>query len=288
MMRVTITGTGTPIMVPGRAGPGVVVQIDDGVVLQFDVGRGTTLRLTEAGLKLPDITAVFITHHHSDHLVGLSDLAMSHWLEQQPDQLNALHLVAPDGPAADIAERVLDPWQSEMTLRAAHTGRSANAQIEVTRFEATETIAPVFAVGEVTVSAVQVRHEPVIPAVAYRVDTPAGSVAISGDTAVCPNLERIATGAAVLVQEAFHKNALPEGLLSDPEAIAEYHSELNEIGEMADRAGVGTLMLTHLIPPPQGPADKVSFVNEIKRAGYHGPVVVADDLDTISIALHKH
>ncbi|MCP3974727.1 MAG: MBL fold metallo-hydrolase [bacterium] len=287
MMRVTITGTGTPIMVPGRAGPGVVVQIDGGTVFQFDVGRGTTLRLTEAGVKLPDITAVFVTHHHSDHLVGLSDLAMSHWLEQQPEQSDALRLVAPDGPAADIAERVLEPWQPEMTLRAAHTGRSANARIEVTRFEATEAITPVFASGEVTVSAIQVRHEPVIPAVAYRIDTPAGSVAISGDTAVCPNLERIATGASVLVQEAFHRSAIPDGLLSDPEAIAEYHSELSDIGEMADRAGVGTLMLTHLIPPPQGPEDKVGFVNEIKRAGYHGPVVVADDLDTIGIALHE-
>lgn len=287
MMRVTVTGSGTPIMVPGRAGPGVVVSVGTDVVLQFDVGRGTSLRLTEAGIGLPDITAVFITHHHSDHLVGLSDLAMSHWLEQSSSQLEALQVIAPDGPAADIAERLLDPWQTEMTLRAAHTGKPANARIDVTRFAASETVTTVYEVGEVTVSAIAVRHEPVIPAVAYRVDGPSGSVVISGDTAVCPTLERIATGATVLVQEAFRTDAVPEGLLSDPEAISGYHSDLGEIGAMADRAGVGTLMLTHLIPPPESPKDRVNFVNDIRRAGYHGPVIVADDLDSIGMAPHQ-
>lgn len=273
-------------MVPGRAGPGVVVQIDNEVVLQFDAGRATTMRLTEAGIKLPDLTAVFITHHHSDHMVGLSDLAMSYWLEQPSHRSEALTVVAPEGPAVEIAERLLEPWQNEMTLRAAHTGRPANASLDITRFQARETVEQVFAVGEVTVSAVQVRHEPVIPAVAYRVDGPGGSVVISGDTSVCPSLERIAHGATVLVQEAFRKEAVPEGLLSDPEAISAYHSELSDIGAMADRAGVGMLMLTHLIPPPESPEDKVRFVNDIRRAGYHGPVVVAEDLDTIGVTPH--
>ncbi len=287
MMRVTITGTGTPIMVPGRAGPGVVVQAGDDIALQFDVGRGTSMRLTEARIGLTDLTAVFITHHHSDHLVGLSDLAMSHWLEHPADQIEALPVVAPDGAAADIAERLLEPWQDEMTLRAAHTGRPTNASIHVIRFTAAERVQEVFATGDVTVSAIAVRHEPVIPAVAYRVDSPSGSVVISGDTAVCPNLEAIATDATVLVQEAFRPNAIPDGLLTDPEATGAYHSELGEIGAMADRAGVGTLFLTHLIPPPTSPEDKVGFVNDIRRAGYHGPVVVADDLDSIGISPHE-
>ena len=212
MMRVTITGTGTPIMVPGRAGPGVVVQVGEDVVLQFDAGRGTSMRLTDARISLTDLTAVFITHHHSDHLVGLTDLAMSHWLEQPTDGAQALQVVAPDGPAADIAERLLDPWNDEMTLRAAHTGRPANASINVSRFTATERVEEVFAVGDVTVSAVHVREEPVIPAVAYRVDTPAGSVALSGGSAVCPTGEAIATDASGLVQEAFRKDAVPEGV----------------------------------------------------------------------------
>ncbi len=285
MARVTITGSGSPIMVPGRAGPGVLVEIGD-TKLQFDVGRATSLRLTEAGVRLPDLTAVFITHHHSDHLVGLSELAMSTWLEQWGTATPPLEVYAPDGPAADIAEHVLDVWENEMTMRAAHTGRVNTAAIRVMRFASADTPQPVFDNADATVTAVQVRHEPVVPAVAYRVDSAVGSVVISGDTAICSTLERIATGATVLVQEAFRSAAVPDGYLSDKDSIAAYHSEVTEIGEMADRAGVGTLLLTHIIPPPASAEDKVAIINDIRRAGYRGPVVVAEDLDHVDFAPH--
>ena len=286
MVRVTITGSGTPVMVPGRAGPGALVEVGDDVKLQFDAGRATSLRLTEAGVKLPDLDAVFITHHHSDHMSGLAELAMSFWLEQWGDTSPPLPVVAPIGPAAEIAEHLLDVWQDEMTLRAAHTGRRNNAWIDVTRFEAGPELTTVMEVGDVKVSAIGVRHEPIVPAVAYRVDTPAGSVVISGDTAVCPALEKIAQQATVLVQEAFRSSAVPDGYLSDPEAIAAYHSDVGQIGEMAERAGVGTLLLTHVIPPPDTPEVKVGVVNDIRRAGYHGPVIVADDLDHVDFSPH--
>jgi ribonuclease Z len=286
MTRVTITGSGTPLMVPGRAGPGTLVEIANGIKLQFDVGRATSLRLTEAGIALPDIDAVFITHHHSDHMVGLADLAMSWWLEQWGDTGPALPVIAPLGQATTIAERVLDIWQDEMTMRAAHTGRANNASIEVRPFTAEDEPKVVYVADGVEVTAVQVRHEPVIPAVAYRVDTPAGSVVISGDTSVCPTLERLAHGTTLLVQEAFRASAVPDGFLSDPEAIAAYHADPGEIGEMANRAGVGTIVLTHVIPPPNSPEDKVGIINDIRRGGYHGPVIVADDLDHIDFSPH--
>lgn len=274
-------------MVPGRAGPGVLVEVDPDVKLQFDVGRGTTLRLTDAGVKLPDITAAFLTHHHSDHMVGLPDLAMSHWLEQPKAEFVPLVVVAPLGPAAEYAARALDIWQNEMTIRSAHTGRVRNAEIEVTAFAASDSPQVVFEKGDVRVSAVAVRHEPIVPAVAYRVDTAAGSVVVSGDTAVCPTLERLASEATVLVQELFRAKALPEGLLSDPESIASYHSDVTHVGEMAHRAGIGTLLLTHVIPPPTSAESKVDIINDIRRAGYRGPVIVADDLDHVDFSPHS-
>lgn len=283
MVRVTVTGSGTPIMVPRRAGAGALVEVGD-LKLQFDAGPATALRLTEAGVELPELSAVFITHHHSDHMAGLADLAMSYWLEQWGTDSPPLRVIAPTGTAADIAEHCLDIWQDEMTIRSAHTGRTNNASIEVTRYAASDEIQVVFEAGDVRVSSISVRHEPVVPAVAYRVDTPAGAVAISGDTAICPSLERIARGATVLVQEAFRSSAVPAGYLSDHEAIAAYHSDVAQIGEMAERAGVGTLLLTHVVPPPDSPETKVGIVNDVRRAGYHGPVIVADDLDHVDFS----
>ena len=60
-MSVTLTGTGVPHPSPGRAGAGTLVRYGD-VALQFDAGRGTALRLAEAGVGVTALTAVFVTH----------------------------------------------------------------------------------------------------------------------------------------------------------------------------------------------------------------------------------
>ena len=74
---VTLTDTGGPPITPGRAGAGAFVKYKD-VVVQFDAGRATSNRLIEAGLRLADIDAVFITHIHSDHVFGLAELIFCH------------------------------------------------------------------------------------------------------------------------------------------------------------------------------------------------------------------
>ncbi len=279
---ITITGTGTPLHEPGRAGPGVLVRTER-AALQFDAGRATTLRLAEAGLDLADLTAVLLTHHHSDHLVGLADLAMTRWLEGDPAGVAPLPVVAPAGPAADVAAALLDVWAGEMAMRAVHTGRAGVASVDVRRFVATPEPAEVIASDDATVVAVAARHEPVVPAVAYRVNTPDGSVVVSGDTAVCEEVESLAAGADVLVHEAFRRAAVTPGMLSDPDAIAAYHADTIELGAMAARAGVGVLVLTHLIPPPRDAAAAAAFHSDVRGAGFGGRVVVAEDLATVTL-----
>jgi ribonuclease Z len=78
--KITVTGTGVPHVSPGRAGAGVLVECGD-VRLQFDAGNATSLRLIEAGVHTNELSALFITHHHSDHLTGLTDVLFSRWLE---------------------------------------------------------------------------------------------------------------------------------------------------------------------------------------------------------------
>lgn len=79
---VILTGTGVPHPRPGRAGAGVLIRHGD-VALQFDAGRSTVMRLMDAGTLPHALTAVFLTHVHSDHVVGLPDLAMTRWIQQQ-------------------------------------------------------------------------------------------------------------------------------------------------------------------------------------------------------------
>jgi ribonuclease BN (tRNA processing enzyme) len=69
------------------------------------------------------------------------------------------------------------------------------------------------------------------------------------------------------------------GLLSDPDAIAAYHADCVQVGQLAAAAGVKALMLTHLIPPITSAADKRLFERDIREGGFAGTVIVADDLD---------
>jgi ribonuclease Z len=279
---VTVTGTGTPLSSPGLAGPGVLVR-SGGLALQFDAGRATVLRLAEAGLDLVDLTAIFLTHHHSDHMVGLADLLMTRWLSdigrhgQEP-----IPVIVPDGEAAYIAEHILDVWAREIELRAVHTARPDRPAPLVRRFSAAPDPAVVYTNGAILVTSVAVRHEPVVPAVAYRVDTPDGSMVISGDTRVCSEVERLCDGADVVVHEAFRK-AGAEAMLSAPEAIATYHADTVALGAMAARAGIGTLVLTHLIPPVARPGDRALYEADVRSGGFAGTVIVADDLDTVTL-----
>ena len=130
MNRVVLTGTGVPVPDPGRAGAGALVDID-GVRLQVDAGRGTVLRLAGAMVPLQSIDAVLLTHHHSDHLVGLADLLLTRWIS------GAHHttIVAPDGPTARFAAGVLDQWHDDIAVRIEHAGHGGAPTVEVVAFD---------------------------------------------------------------------------------------------------------------------------------------------------------
>lgn len=274
-LEVILTGTGTPVPTPGRAGPGALVRSGD-IELQFDVGRATSLRLSELHTGPGRLAAVFLTHHHSDHLVELDDLIMTSWITNRPQP----PIVVPEGPTARFARRLLDNWAEDLEVRKQHSGRPAMPVLDVQAFEASTTAAVVWRKGDVEVSAVAVRHQPIEPAVAYKVQTPAGVVVISGDTRVCPEVEDLARGADVLVHEACRQSLVAQSGFGH---AASYHADTVELGGLAARAGVRTLVLTHLIPAPADDDDAKGFVDDVRRGGYEGEVVVGADLDRVTV-----
>jgi ribonuclease Z len=273
--RVVLTGTGVPVPDPERAGAGTLVELD-GVRLQVDAGRGTVMRLAGALAPPESLDAVLLTHHHSDHLTGLDDLVLTRWVAGA----HTTTIVAPEGPTARFAAGLLDPWQDDVAVRIAHVGHGGPPQVDVVAFAAPATPTEVWRSGDVTVTAVAVHHEPVLPAVAYRVDGPSGSVVVSGDTAVCAEVEALAAGADVLVHEV-RLRAFAEAVAGTHyEAIAAYHADAVDLGAAAERAGVGRLVLTHYIPPPVEGHEP--FVEEVRAGGFTGELVAGDDLTTVT------
>lgn len=279
---VTITGTGCPIPDANRAGPGALVRYKDesrDLTLQFDAGRSTVQRLTGSNVWIPNLGAVFITHHHSDHLTGLTDLVLTYWIMDRTDARPALPLVAPSGPAANYVKTLLDGWDDDIDVRVSHAGRATRPELDLIEFDIPDRPTEVWRHGDVAVSAGQVRHEPCPNSVGYRVDTPDGSVAITGDTRVCDEVAELADGVDVLVYEAMRFSFFDD-LPTHRHYVRDYHADTRLIGAQAAELGVPTLILTHLIPAPVNEEERQLFVDEVRAGGYEGELIVADDLHT--------
>ena len=274
---VTITGTGTPLAAHDRAGAGVLVRRGD-IHLQFDAGRATVLRLLAAGSSPAQLTALFLTHYHSDHLVGLQDLVLSHWTMDVYDEAGRLPIVAPNGPTIRFCDRMLD-----LAVRSLHNKREPRPKIDIIGFDTPEAPTEVWSTDEVRVIAGPVRHEPVVGAVGYRIETPDGVIAISGDTLVCDEVAALAAGADLMVYEAMRMDVINRRP-PDKRYITHYHADTRMIGRQMAELGMPTLMLTHLIPAPATDEERTAFVDEVREGGFAGEVLVCDDLDTVELA----
>jgi ribonuclease BN (tRNA processing enzyme) len=139
----------------------------------------------------------------------------------------------------------------------------------------------------VQISCILVQHAPVFPAMAYRVDTPTGSIVISGDTGPCDNLVRLAQGADVLVHEVIDVAFLAERVAKLPNRdgiikhLTESHTSPEDAGRIAQRAGVKTLVMSHLVPGD----DEFTEAEWESRARpyFDGEIVCGVDLDQFAL-----
>jgi ribonuclease BN (tRNA processing enzyme) len=141
----------------------------------------------------------------------------------------------------------------------------------------------------VTITATLVQHAPIFPALAYRFDTPTGSVVFSGDTGPCDNVVRLAQGADLLVHEVFDIDVwearMSSHLAHRDHVVAQMrraHTAVDAVGDIAERAGVGTLVLSHLVPSDGGHSTD-EWEARIQPDFPSGKVVCGVDLDEFPI-----
>jgi len=199
---ITLLGTGARRPIIDRLGPSTLIRTGD-IRLLFDAGRGVPIRLTQAGVPLRDVNAVFLTHLHSDHVSGLADLWLTGWLPPPYGQRSVPFRVygprlRPDRHARDD-DHLERAHAADIRIRIAdELLPPAGAAIEAT--DVTESI--VFDRDGVRVTVFGVDHGELIkPSLGYRVDFGGRSVVLSGDTRYSPNLLKYATGADVLIHE---------------------------------------------------------------------------------------
>jgi ribonuclease Z len=271
-MQVVILGSGSPIPAPDRAGPSTLVRTSVGDLL-FDAGRGVSMRAAGALSGPATFRAVFLTHLHSDHVTDLNDVITTRWAMSFTP--NPLEVFGPVGTAAFVAanESMLEP---DIGYRLAHhedlTWRPATVATDVTE-------GVVFEQGDVRVTAAPTDHAPVHPTVGYRVDDGGSSVVIAGDTVPCEGLDRLCADADVLVHTVIRRDQIEALDLPRLLDVIDYHSAVPDAARTAERAGVGTLVLTHMVPPVQ-PGAEQEWIDQ--AAGEFGGVVVLSvDLTTV-------
>jgi ribonuclease Z len=273
-VQTVILGSGSPLPDPHRAGPATLVRTSSGDLL-FDCGRGVLMRAAAAGSGASAFRALCLTHLHSDHITDLNDVFTTRWVTSfQP---NPLLVFGPVGTSAllQATEAMLEP---DIGYRLAHhEDLQWRPSADVT--EVTDGI--IFADGTVRVTVAPTDHAPVRPTVGYRVDDDGRSVVLAGDTVPCPGLDDLCMDADVLVHTVVRPDLIaPLGLprLTD---VLDYHSSVQDAASTADRNGVGTLVLSHLVPAP-GPDNEHEWV-ALASETFKGSVVIASDLLTLDV-----
>ena len=282
-MTVTLLGTGSPIPDPNRAGPATLVAAG-GTHLLIDCGRGVVMRLAGAGTPPTSIDAILLTHLHSDHITDLNDVLTTRWITGT--DIAALPIFGPPG-TAQVVDAVMAMLELDRGYRCTHhtdLRQGSGLVVDVTEVGPGD----VFTVGTVDVSVQATDHRPVAPTVGYRIDHDGHHVAIAGDTVPCEGVDQLFANADIAVITVVRDDqvrslaAIIGDLGSRFVDILDYHSTVEQAGQAAARADVGTLMLTHYVPapPPGGEADWAAPAAEY----FDGRIVAGPDLTAVSTA----
>jgi len=273
-IEITLLGTGSPLPSPDRAGPATLVKAGPAVLL-VDCGRGVVMRLAGAGTPPAALSAVLLTHLHSDHVADLGDVVTTWWVTSPSPP--PIRIVGPLG-TAEVVHATLAALAPDRRYRLAHHADLAPPSVEVTEVEPGDRLE--LAGAGITVGATD--HRPVEPTVGYRVEHDGLTAVLAGDTVPCDGLDALCDGADLYVQSVVRDDLvrqLPSARLQD---VLSYHSTVEQAAATAARCGVGVLVLTHYVPPP-APGDEASW-RALAAEHFDGRIVLGDDLTTFRYA----
>jgi ribonuclease Z len=272
---VVLLGTGSPMPDPNRAGPATLVSAG-GEHHLVDAGRGVLMRLAAAGVGAANLSAVLLTHLHSDHITDLNDVITTRWV--MTFEPTPLTIVGPPGTRS-VVDHLLASLAPDISYRLAHhADLDHEPPVDVIEIED----GPIELPGAISISCAPTDHRPVEPSIGFRFEHDGVAVVVAGDTVPCAGLDRLAAGADALVHTAIRKDVIANVPLQRLQDTLDYHSSPEQAAATARRAGVGTLVLTHYVPAfPSGGGDDW---RALAATEFDGRIELGDDLHRVTVA----
>jgi ribonuclease BN (tRNA processing enzyme) len=288
---ITLGTRGGPLPSKERAQSSNLLIVN-GTLYLIDAGDGATRRIVQAGYDFRKVGKVFITHAHSDHTAGLATLLVSAWEYQRREPIDVY-----GGGVEALVKGAIAYLTPNAEIRWAEGKRIVMADV----FHGHDVNAGlVYQDANVKVTAVENTHFNFPPgsppagkykSFSYRFETPGRVVVFTGDTGPSDALTELAKGADVLVTEVtsaedvielFKRTGAWQAKTPDEQAgfvrhMHEEHVTPEDVGKMAAKAGVKSVVLTHLSPTVDPEDDYKRYADGVKKL-YSGPVAVAKDL----------
>jgi ribonuclease Z len=273
-LKVTLLGTGAPQPRIDRFGPSILVEAGK-QKLVFDCGRGATQRIEQLKIPFAEIDALFLTHLHSDHIVGIPDLWLTGWLR---GRTIPFRVWGPEG-TREMMSHLEQAYQFDIHIRR-DVDEKMPAQGAVVIAKDIEP-GVVYENAGIKVTAFLVDHVLVKPAFGYRIDYGGHSVVLSGDTRLSENLIKFSEGADVIVHEVIDPDAFRSRNASfSPERVQRvvvHHTNPEEAGTVFARVKPKLAVYSHIVP-----GDTTGLI-PLTRKSYAGPLEVGEDLMSIEI-----
>ena len=280
-MKITCLGTGSPESHARRASSGYLVEVGDDKIL-LDCGGGIVSRLIETGIMPRDITHLFFTHLHSDHMMDYARLIHAAWDEGKIE----MPIWGP-APLAEITEKLFGKegvFATDLTARCEFEG---SQEVWMARGGAIPRPWPKPQVTQIqpgfsyqaenwTLSTCIAPHaQPYLDCMAFRIETADKSFVYSGDSALCEPVEALCDKADLLIHWCYRLS-----YETDFPTVTEFSPCAGEIAEMAERAGIKQVLLSHIRKHMDEADHHKSMLAEAK-AHFSGRIDIAEDLMTI-------
>lgn len=276
-IKVTLLGTGTPQLNPRRMSYSTLIEAGDEVLL-FDAGRAAMLQAKKSGANLKKLNKLFLTHLHSDHVVGIPDVWLTGFLAPS-FRATPMKVWGPKG-VDNLTAGLRQAYDFDVNIRIKQYGgkRAAGMEFASTTVHDGYT----YESNGVRVTAFEVEHTGPDTAFGYKIEYSGRSVVLSGDTVYNENVIKHAQGVDLLVHQVGYA---PREAIEQNKMVARIialHTQPEQVAEILNAAKPKMTVLSHIVVfGPKGPdlsAEGEEKMMDVVRQHYSGPVILGQDL----------